>query len=87
MTDAVLGLLRHAVDAPHQRAVLMTHGPNLAAREDRHRPVPLIGTVVALTLAAMLITVTALFVGTGVTLCVRAKCAQRTRSGPGDQPG
>jgi putative ABC transport system permease protein len=39
----------------------------------RRRPAPLIGTFVALTLAAMLITVTAIFLGTGLTLSVPAQ--------------
>ena len=39
----------------------------------RHRPAPLIGTFVALTLAAMLITMTAIFLGTGLTLSVPAQ--------------
>jgi len=39
----------------------------------RHRPAPLIGTFVALTLAAMLITITAIFLGTGLTLSVPAQ--------------
>jgi putative ABC transport system permease protein len=39
----------------------------------RHRPGPLIGTFVALTLAAMLVTITASLVGTGLTLTVPAQ--------------
>ena len=34
----------------------------------RRRPAPLIGTFVALTLAALLVTATTIFIGTGVTL-------------------
>ena len=39
----------------------------------RRRPAPLIGTFVALTLAALLVTVTAIFLGTGLTLSVPAQ--------------
>jgi putative ABC transport system ATP-binding protein len=35
ISDAVLGLLRHAVDELHQTVVLVTHAPNVAARADR----------------------------------------------------
>ena len=34
-TNAVLGLLRHAVDELHQTVVLVTHAPNVAAWADR----------------------------------------------------
>ena len=39
----------------------------------RRRPAPLIGTFVALTLAALLVTVTAIFLGTGLTLSAPAQ--------------
>ena len=35
MSEAVLGLLRHAVDELHQTVVLVTHAPNVAAWADR----------------------------------------------------
>jgi putative ABC transport system ATP-binding protein len=35
ISDAVLDLLRHAVDELHQTVVLVTHAPNVAARADR----------------------------------------------------
>jgi putative ABC transport system ATP-binding protein len=35
MSDAVLGLMRHAVDELHQTVVLVTHAPNVAAWADR----------------------------------------------------
>jgi len=35
ISDAVLGLLRHAVDELHQTVVLVTHAPNVAAWADR----------------------------------------------------
>jgi putative ABC transport system ATP-binding protein len=35
ITDAVLGLLRHAVDDLHQTVVLVTHAPTVAAWADR----------------------------------------------------
>ena len=111
-TNAVLGLLRHAVDELHQTVVLVTHAPDVAAWADRvllldhgrlagvrespdpaglaaisgawvrgrprvmreflatlrRRPAPLIGTFVALAMAALLVTATTIFIGTGVTL-------------------
>ena len=39
----------------------------------RRRPAPLIGTFVALTVAALLVTVTAMFLGTSLTLSVPAQ--------------
>jgi putative ABC transport system permease protein len=39
----------------------------------RHRPAPLIGTFVALSFAALLVTVTTVFIGTGLTLSVPAQ--------------
>ncbi len=39
----------------------------------RHRPAPLIGTFVALTLAALLVTIVTIFLGTGLTLSVPAQ--------------
>ena len=39
----------------------------------RHRPAPLIGTFVALTVAAVLVTMTTMFLGTALTLSVPAQ--------------